>query len=344
MAMRYTYLCLSLVFVGMLLVPGAYAFSSETSSTGTITNDSFTAVLYSDTSILNGSISYKVEDGKNVIVPDIYILISGAHLVIAGNGSYRVSFEVCFYDDNGELDADSYLFINDEPANDVTLSPEEVYTLQMNVMFSATEFTGTIRCVLTIYIYTANNDCTYVDAGNCAVIEVHDDPTADLIEVTEGGDVGGSYVKTTTTVGEVPQVIISNSTNTTGQGVADADGNIDIILNIPANTPFCIKIWNRESYDVRANINISNIVIDGESTNHKYNNQKLGSGFARYFCHYIAYNSNYWSTTNLDNVKNNNGWLYSSTGTVTISITAHYDDGQGNKAQDVRLAVIFKDA
>lgn len=341
--MKYTYLCLSLLFVGMLLIPGGYAISSETSSTGTITSDSFTAVLYSDTSILNGSISYKVEDGKNVIAPDIYTLISGAHFVIGGNGTYRASFEVHFYDDNGELDADAYLFLNDEPIEDVTLSPDDVYTLQMNVMFSATEFTGTIRCEITIYIYTANNDCTYVDMDNCAVIEIHDDPAADLIEVTEGGDVEGAYIKTTTTVGGVPQVIISNSTNTTGQGVADADGNIDIVLNIPANTPFCIKIWNRESYDVRANITINNIVVNGSSTNHQYNNQKLGSGFARYFCYYTNHGSTYWSTTNLNNVTTNNGWLYSSNGTVTISIDGHYDDGHGNKAQDVRLAVIFKD-
>ena len=115
-------------------------------------------------------------------------------------------------------------------------------------------------------------------------------------------------------------------------------------LDIPEGTPFCIKIWNRESYDVRANIEISNIMIDGVVKDHEYNNQKLGAGFARYFCHYNAYNSEYWSTTNLANVKNNDGWFYSTSGTVTITINGHYDDGEGNLAQNVRLSVVFRDA
>ena len=341
--MKSPYICLSLVLVAILVVPGGYAYFSDMTTSGSTTNDSFTVALYSDGSIVNGSISYKTESGQNVIVEDIYSIISGAHLLIAGNGTYSVSFEVHFYDDNGEIESESYLFIDDTPASECTLQGNTQYNIQLNTFFSSSAFSGTVRCNLILRVYALHNGCTYDDMNDCATIEVHDDPVADLIDVTEGSGIGGEYIKTTTTVGGVPQVIISNSTNTNGQGVADADGNINIILNIPANTPFCIKIWNRESYDIRADIVVSNIIINGSSTSHSYNNQNLGSGFARYFCHYTYRGSTYWSTTNLNNVVNNNGWFYSSNGSVTISIDAHYDDGHGNKAQDVRLSVIFED-
>lgn len=346
--MRYIGVFLSLMTVAVLLTPycsGAY--SSDMSSTGETTNDSFTVILYSDTNIFNGSISYEVVGGDTRIIANLYTLISGAHLMIYGNATYTLFFEFHIYDENGELVADAYLFINDTPANEVELEPNVEYDIQLNVVFTAISFSGTLSCELTLQVSAVHNSCTYDEDGNCATIEVHDDPVAEIVEVTEGEGVEGEYTKTTTTEGGNPQVIIANTSNETGQGVADSDGNINIVLNIPANTPFCIKIWNRESYDIRANIQISNIIVDGVAKNHKYNNQKLGSGFARYFCHYTTtgmFASEYWSTTNLDNVKNNNGWFYSSNGSVTISIDAHYDDGHGNKAQDVRLSVIFRDS
>ena len=346
--MRYVGVFLSLMAIAVLLTPycsGAYY--SDVSSTGETTNDSFTVILYSDTNIFNGSISYEVIGGGTRIIANLYTLISGAHLMIYGNATYTLSFEFHIYDENGELVADAYLFINDNPANEVELEPNVEYDIQLNVVFTAISFSGALSCELTLQVLAIHNSCTYDEDGNCATIEVHDDPLVEIIDVTEGEGVEGDYVKTSSTFGGNPQVIISNSTNATGEGVADADGNINIVLNIPANTPFCIRIWNGESYDIRANITINNIMIDGIAKNHKYNNQKLGSGFPRYFCHYTTtgtFGSEYWSTTNLDNVKNNNGWFYSSNGSVTISIDAHYDDGQGNKAQNVRLSVIFRDS
>ena len=343
--MRYTHLCLSLIVVAILLIPGCSgAYSSDVQSTGDTTNDSFTVVLLSDTSIFNGSISYRVVGENKVIDANLYTLIAGAHLIIYGNSTYIVSFEFHIYDENGELDAEPYLFIGDESASDIELDPETSYELHLNVVLGAIQFTGSITCELILTISAVHNNCTHINSGNCATIEVQDDPVTELVDVDTGGEVEGDYIKTSTTQGGNPMVVISNSTNATGEGIADADGNINIVLNIPANTPFTIKIWNRESYNVRANISIENIMINGSATNHTYNNQKLGSGFARYFCYYKAHNSTYWSTTNLDNVRDNNGWFYSATGTVTITIDAHYDDGHGNKAQDVRLSIIFRDS
>ena len=342
--MKYAHLYLSLVLVAVLLIPGGYAYSSDTTSSGEVTSDYFTVILYSDAAIFNGSLSYKVIDGHNTIVPDIYTLISGTHLVIYGDRTYNVSVEAHFYDANGQLDATSYLFIDDTPVNEITLDPNTIYNVQMNVTFSSVQFSGTITCVLTLVVSAVYNDCTYADSGNCAIIEVPYDPMADLIDITTGDDVEGDYIKTTTTVGGVPQVIITNSTNENGQGVADSEGNIHVVLDIPANTPFCIKIWNRDWYNVNANIRVDNIIINGETQSHYYENQRLGIGLARYYCYYRSYGSDTWTTTNLNNVVNNEGWFYSSSGTVTISIDAHYSDFLGNKAQNVRLSIIFKDA
>lgn len=344
--MKHINMCLSIIAVAVLLIPGCSgAYTSDMQTTGETTNDSFTALLYSNTNIFNGSISYKVIDGKNTIEANLYTLISGAHLIIYGSATYALTYEVHIYDSAGELDADAYLFIGDTPADEVELNPDTVYDIQLNILFSAIEFTGTITCSLTLTITAIHNNCTYVDSGNCATIEVEDDPIAEQVEVEEGEDVEGQYNKTSVTEQGYPQVIITNTTNSSG-GVADEDGNINITLSIPASTPFCIKIWNKEGYDVYANIVINNILVNGSAGSHSYNNQKLGAGFARYFCHYTTsgtYGSEYWSTTNLNNVKNNNGWFQSSNGSVTISIDAHYNDGHGNTAQNVRLSVVFKE-
>ena len=341
--MKYAYMYLSIIFVAILLIPGGYAYSSDMQTSGTVTNASFTTALYSDGEIVNGSISYKVIDGNNTIVSDIYALMTGAHLFIYGDDTYTVSFEIHFYDDNGELASDAYLFINDTPCAEITLQPNIEYDVALNVYFAEIVFTGSIRCELIIYVTATHNGCTYEENGDCAIIEVPYDPMADIIDITAGDDVEGDYIKTTTTVGGVPQVIITNSTNENGQGVADSEGNIHVVLDIPANTPFCIKIWNRDWYNVNANIRVDNIIINGETQSHYYENQRLGIGLARYYCYYRSYGSDTWTTTNLNNVVNNEGWFYSSSGTVTISIDAHYSDFLGNKAQNVRLSIIFKD-
>ena len=341
--MRYPIL-LAIAVAALVLIPGCSAYSSSVSSDGSITNDYFTVELSSQTDILNGSISYKVIEGDKVIQPDIYTLISAATLLITGDGSYSVSYEAHLYDNGSEISGlTTYLFIGSDSVidDDTVLYPNTSYDVQFNVSFPEMQFTGPITCSLSIYVYTYNSS-EFSMSGGCAVIEIQDDPVAELVDITPGGDVEGSYNKTSGTEGGCPQVIITNSTNTEG-GVADSNGDINIVLDIPPNTPFCIKIWNRESYDVRANITIDNIIIDDKAKSHTYNNQKLGAGFARYFCHYNAYSSEYWSTTNLTNVKNNEGWFYSSNGSVTISIDGHYDDGEGNKAQNVRLSVIFRD-
>ena len=342
--MRYPFILIFAV-AALVLLPGySSAYYSSVSVNGNTTNDYFTAELYSDTAILNGSISYKTDTGK-IIQEDTYTLISGAYLLISGEGSYSVSYEAHFYDDGTEMqNITTYLFIGSDSVIDAqtVLYPDVQYDVQFNAAFPEMEFTGPITCSLAITVSAILNSSLYSMSGDCAVIEIQDDPVAELVDITTGGDVEGEYTKTTIVESDCPQVIIANNTNSEG-GVADSNGNIDIVLDIPEGTPFCIKIWNRENYDVRANIEISNIMIDGVVKNHKYNNQKLGAGFARYFCHYNAYSSEYWSTTNLANVKNNDGWFYSTSGNVIITINGHYDDGEGNLAQNVRLSVVFRD-
>ena len=136
-------------------------------------------------------------------------------------------------------------------------------------------------------------------------------------------------------------VRISNNDNANG-GIADSDGNVDVILSIPEDTPFVIRIGNRESYNVVTHVVIANVLIDGESGSHTYN-RNLSAGFNTYLCHYIdKYGTHQWHRSNLSTVANNDGWYQSSNGQVDISISAHYDDGTGRTAQNVYLDVILK--
>lgn len=313
---------------------------------------SFTAL----STVLNGSITYTAVDGNKTVKEDNYVLASGnVYLIIQTNNiesgnTYSLTMDAVFNDDNGVLSGiSSGLFFagsGDAITSSTALQPNTAYRIQINSSFPDIPYVGTITFSLsvdTVTIITTTVHGLYLEQGTCSMVLVQDDPILDLVEITTGDGVEGDYIKDLSTISGCPQVQIINNTNTGGTGIADADGNINITLDIPANTPFCVKIWNKEDYDVRANINITNVLIDGEAGNHKYNNQKLGAGFSRYFCHYYAYHSTYWSTTNLANVKTYDGWLQSVDGTVTITIDAHYDDGQGNKAQNVNLYVIFKE-
>lgn len=346
--MRYPYL-LIIAVAALVILPGySSAYCSSVSVTGSTGSDYFTVELSSNTAILNGSISY-TEDSVKTIQADTYTLISGANLLITGTGAYSISYDASFYDNGVEMNGiTTYLFVGSDSVIDehTVLYPSISYEVQFSAAFPAVQFTGPITCDLSIMISAIVNTSTFDLDGNCATIKIEDDPISELVDVTPGEGADGNYTKTTVTESGCQQVIVSNNTNASG-GVADSEGNIDIVLDIPENVAFCIKIWNREGYDVYANITFSNIIINGSSGSHTYTNQKLGAGYARYFCHYTTsgtFGSEYWSTTNLNNVKNNNGWFYSSSGTVTITIDGHYDDGEGNLAQNVRLSVVFRDA
>lgn len=335
---------------------GLYSFDDydALNPTDELTYDSTSFTTLS--TALNGSIAYTEVDGNKTAKEDDYVLASGnVYLVIQehntpATNTYNMSLSAVFSDDNGVLSGiTSGLFFagSGEPVTPTTVfQPNTAYRVQINSSFPNISYVGTMTFSLsvdTVTVITTTVHGLYLEQGTCSMILVQDDPIMDLVEITTGDDVEGDYIKDLSTIDGCPQVQIINNTNTGGTGIADADGNISITLDIPANTPFCVKIWNKEEYDIRADINITNVVIDGVVKFHKYNNQKLGAGFARYFCHYYAYSSEYWSTTNLANVKTYDGWMQSADGTVTITIDAHYNDGEGNKAQNVNLYVIFKD-
>ena len=140
-------------------------------------------------------------------------------------------------------------------------------------------------------------------------------------------------------------VRVSSDENANG-GIADSNGDVNVSLSIPENTPFVIRIYNGENYRIITYVDISNIIIDGESGSHSYGANTQLSGFYRYLCHYYEEYSNktyeYWNTSNWSKVVSNDGWLYSDNGVVNINITAHYDDGSGRTAQNVFLDVILK--
>lgn len=141
---------------------------------------------------------------------------------------------------------------------------------------------------------------------------------------------------------EYDMIAISSNDNANG-GIADSDGNVNVALSIPENTPFVIRIYNGEDYRIVTYVDIDNVIINGQSGSHSYGANSQLSGYNRYLCHYIdSYNSDVWNRSNIRDVIDNNGWYYSANGVVDISITAHYDDGSGRTAQNVFLYVILK--
>ena len=143
---------------------------------------------------------------------------------------------------------------------------------------------------------------------------------------------------------EYDMITISSKDNTNG-GIADSDGNVNVALSIPENTPFVIRIYNGEDYRIVTYVDIDNVIINGQSGSHSYGANTQLSGYNRYLCHYIDPYDNkkdVWNRSNFRDVVENDGWYYSADGVVDISITAHYDDGSGRTAQNVFLYVILK--
>lgn len=185
---------------------------------------------------------------------------------------------------------------------------------------------------------------TYCVTEACSMTLFEDSPVMDQVDITPGAGVSGTVNKTESTVSGRPTVNISNSTNIYG-GMADFDGNVNLTLNIPENTPFVVRIWNKESYNVVTHVEISNVIINGVNGSHTYN-RNLTHGYTTHLCHYIdSYGSNQWYRSYITDIVINNGWYYSTDGTVDINITANYDDGTGTKtAQNVLLYIVFKES
>ena len=139
---------------------------------------------------------------------------------------------------------------------------------------------------------------------------------------------------------EYDMITISSKDNANG-GIADSDGNVNVALSIPENTPFVIRIYNGEDYRIVTYVDIDNVIINGQSSSHSYGANTQLSGFNRYLCHYID-GTEQWNRSNFKDVVDHDGWYYSADGVVDISITAHYDDGSGRTAQNVFLYVILK--
>ena len=139
---------------------------------------------------------------------------------------------------------------------------------------------------------------------------------------------------------EYDMIAISNKDNANG-GIADSDGNVNVVLSIPEDTPFVIRIRNGEDYRIVTYLDIDNVIINGQSGSHSYGANTQLSGYNRYLCHYID-GTEQWYRSNFRDIVEHDGWYYSSNGVVDISITAHYDDGSGRTAQNVFLYVILK--
>ena len=139
---------------------------------------------------------------------------------------------------------------------------------------------------------------------------------------------------------EYDMIAISNKDNANG-GIADSDGNVNVVLSIPEDTPFVIRIRNGEDYRIVTYVDIDNVIINGQSGSHSYGANTQLSGYNRYLCHYID-GTEQWYRSNFRDIVEHDGWYYSSNGVVDISITAHYDDGSGRTAQNVFLYVILK--
>ena len=152
------------------------------------------------------------------------------------------------------------------------------------------------------------------------------------------------YETDVSTISGYVAVRVSSNENDNG-GIADSNGDVNVSLSIPENTPFAIRIMNGESYNVLTHIEISNIIVDGAVSSHTYN-RNLSNGFSTFLCHFYeeTFGKTYerWYVSNWSKVVSNDGWLYSNDGVVNINITAHYDDGSGRTAQNVYLDVILK--
>lgn len=373
-----------LTVVGLFLIPqvsAGYASASYSAvtvcSNNTLTADYFTLGLYSyddyaqhpyesvefdqddftpcGGSFASGSIEYTQNGAVKTIVANNYALTpSNLYFVVIYSGvipgwSYSLSFDFEFRDGNDTVSGvTGYLVHDDEVIDDDTVfSPNVAYRVQFSANFPAVSFSeNSITCSVIFQGIRATASAirgTYCVTEACSMTLIEDSPVMDQVDITPGAGVSGTVNKTESTVSGRPTVNISNSTNTYG-GVADSDGNVNLSISIPANTPFLVRIWNKESYNVTTHVEIGNVIINGQTGSHTYN-RNLTAGFATFLCHYVdSYGSHQWYRSSLSQIIDNNGWYYSSSGTVTIEIEAHYDDGSGTKtAQNVFLDIVFKD-
>ncbi len=313
-------------------------------------SDDFTEVTGSKFNDI--ALPYSTEEGTKTIATNNYVMTPANLYIVVTNGvddpfTYSMSLNFSFSDTVGTLSGvDGYITVGGtENTPETIYNSNKAYHLQFNATFTNTTFVSandTISYVVSISTIKSviQNMGIVVEASTCQTVISQETPVTEQVNITGVGEgIEGSYTKEESTVAGRPTVQVSNSTNESG-GIADSSGNVNISISIPENTPFLIRIWNKESYKVYVNIRISNVIVNGSPTSHDYGNKEMGSNFAYFLS---TYGPN-WSTGSLNNVINNNAWFYSGSDPVTVRLTATFDDGTGRTAQKVLMHIMFRDA
>lgn len=133
-------------------------------------------------------------------------------------------------------------------------------------------------------------------------------------------------VQDTVTVGqtEYDGILIVN-TETEGNGIADADGNVDVQFTMNNDRPFCIAINHFNGENSKLKIDVT---IDGHTKHYT-------SNISGHVTHYIGREGKYFSLATL---KNNEDWIQ-TTSTIDVVITNY----AGHVPNTVTLEVLFLD-
>lgn len=126
-----------------------------------------------------------------------------------------------------------------------------------------------------------------------------------------------------TASGQTYDTIMIVNTETEGDGIADADGNVDVQFTLNENRPFCFAIHHFNGENSKLAIDVT---IDGVTKHYT-------SNISGNVIHYIGKDSKYFS---INTLKNNEDWLQ-TTSEITVTITNY----AGHVPANVTLSIVF---
>ena len=133
-------------------------------------------------------------------------------------------------------------------------------------------------------------------------------------------------IQDTITIGQTDYegIRIVNTENE-GNGIADADGNVDVSFTMDNDRPFCIAIHHIDGENSKLKIDIT---IDGVTKHYT-------SNISGQIIQYLGHDNKYFS---LNTLRNNEDWIQ-TTSLITVEITNY----AGHVPDNVTLSILFLD-